>query len=92
MTRLLPFGVVDSFARIGEIAGVDVVQDVELQSPNDVGGVLDVPRLLETLEGNRLRVVGAIETADDDEGGVGVALKFLEFADGIVNAELGGIA
>ena len=34
-----------------------------------------------------MRIVSAIETADDDEGGIGVALKFFEFADGIVYSE-----
>ena len=43
LPRLLFFGVVNAFSSVGEIAGVDVVQDVELESPNDVGGVLDVP-------------------------------------------------
>lgn len=92
LPRLLFFGVVNAFPSLGEIAGIDVVQDVELESPNDVGCVLDVPRLLEALEGDRLRVVGAVETADDDEGSVGVALKFLELSDGIINAEFGRIA
>ena len=32
-------------------------------------------------------VVISIESTDDNEGGVGVALKFFEFADSIINAE-----
>ena len=32
-------------------------------------------------------VVGTVEGTDDDESGVGVALKFFEFANSVVNAE-----
>ena len=61
-----------------------------MKSPDDVGGVLDVARLLETLEGNGADVVVAIETADDDKSSIGVALKLLELTNRIVNAELDG--
>ena len=87
LPRLLPLGVVDTFASFVNVVVVfERVHDVELQSPNDIGGVLDVARLLETLERNGLRVVHAVKTADDDKGSVGVALKFLQLANRIINA------
>ena len=76
LPRLLFFSVVDLLAQVGEIGGAQMIEDVELKSPDDVGGVLDVARFLEALEGNGLHVVLPIETADDETGGVGVALKF----------------
>ena len=76
LTRLLFFGVVYLLAKVREVARTQMVENIELESPNDVGGVLDVAALLEALEGNGLNVVLPIETADDDKSGVGVALKF----------------
>lgn len=88
MSRLAFFGVVDFLTGLGNIcAAFNLVHDEELQSPNDISGVFDTARLFETLEGNRLVVVGTVEGTDDDEGSVGVALKFFEFTNGIVNAE-----
>ena len=89
LSRQLPFGVVDTFARLGNVVVVfERVHYVELKSPDDIGGILNVARLLKTLERNGLRVVHAIETADDDKGRIRIALKFLELADRIINAEL----
>lgn len=90
LPRLLPLGVVDSFASFGNVVvAFELVHHVELQSPNDIGGVFNVPRFLETLEGNELRVVRPIETADDYKGRIGIALKFFKLANRIINAELG---
>ena len=58
-----------------------------MQSPNDVGGVFNIARFLKALEGNRVDIISAIKTADDDESGIGVALKFFKLAYRIINAE-----
>ena len=91
LSRLKFFGVVNLLAEVGEIAGTEMIEDVKLKSPDNVGGVLDVAAFLEALEGNGLHVVLAVERADDEEGGVSVALKFFELANGIINAELSGV-
>ena len=89
LARLLSLGVFDTFARLGNvIVAFEVVHNVKLESPNNVGGVFNVARLFEALEGNGMRVIRAVETAYDEEGGVGVALKFLKLADSIVDTEL----
>ena len=88
LTRLAFFSVINSLASLRNIrATFDLIQDVELKSPNNISGVFNTARLFETLERNGLIVVGAVERTDDDEGGVGVALKSFEFADGVVDAE-----
>ena len=38
-----------------------------------------------------MHVVVTVEGRDDDKSGIGVALKFFELANGIINAELGGV-
>lgn len=91
LPRLLFFGVVNLFAKVGEVSWTKMIEDVKLKSPYNVGGVLDVAAFLEALEGNGLHVVLAVERADDEEGGVSVALKFFELANGIINAELSGV-
>ena len=50
LTRLLTFSVVDAFARVGDITGIDGVKDIKLQSPNNISGVFNVARFFETLE------------------------------------------
>ena len=92
LTGLLFFSFIDFLAIFRSVERVERVEYIELQSPDNISGIFDIPRLLEALEGNGVSVIGAIERADDDEGGIGVALKLLELANGIVNAELGGIA
>ena len=88
LTRLNFFSVVDFFAGLRNIcAALDLIHDVELQSPNDIGRIFNAAGFFKTLERNGLIIVGAIERADDNEGGIGVALKFFEFADGIVYSE-----
>ena len=69
-----------------------MIEDVELKSPDNVRGVFDVAAFFERRKRDGADVVVAIETADDDEGRIGVALKFFELADGIINAELGRFA
>jgi len=91
LSRLKFFGVVNLLAEVGEIAGIEMIEDVKLKSPDDIGGVFNVAALFEALEGNGLNVVLPIETADDEKGGVGVALKFFELANRIIDAELGGV-
>ena len=91
LPRLLFLSVIDLLAHIGEVSRTKMIEDVKLESPDNVGGVLDVARLLETFKGDGLHVILAIETADDEKGGVSVALKFLELANGIIDAELGGV-
>ena len=89
LARLLLFGFFNTFAKLREvIVAFEVVHKIELKSQDDISGVFNVARFLEALEGNGLRVIGAVETADDEECGVGVALEFLELADGIINTEL----
>lgn len=63
-----------------------------MKSPNDIGSIFNVAGFLEALEGNGVSVIGAIERADDDESGIGVALEFFELANRVIDAELGGIA
>ena len=91
LPRFIFFSVVDLLAHVGEAARAQVIENIELKSPYNVGGVLDVAAFLEALEGNGLHVILAIETADDEKGSVGVALKFFYLANGIINAELGGV-
>lgn len=91
LSGLLLFSVVDLLAKVGEIAGTEMIEDVKLESPDNVGGVLDVARLFETLEGDGLHVVLTVERADDEKGRIGVTLKFFELANRIINAELCGI-
>lgn len=91
LPRLLFFSVVDLFAKVGEVSWTKMIEDVKLESPYNVGGVLDVARLFETLEGDGLHVILAVERADDEKSSVGVTLKFFELANGIINAELGGV-
>lgn len=89
LARLLILGLFDTFAKLREvIVTFEVVHKIELESQDDISGVFNVAGFLEALEGNGLRVIGAVETADDEECGVGVALKFLKLADGIVDTEL----
>ena len=91
LPRLLFFGVVDLLASIGEVAEAQMIENIELKSPDNVGGVFDVAAFFETLEGYGLSIILAIETADDEKGRVGVALKFLELTNGIINAEFGSV-
>ena len=77
MSGLFLFCLVDFFARVAYIARIDGVENEQLQSPDDISAVFYVAALLETLEGNRLRVVRPVERADDDKGSVGVTLEFL---------------
>ena len=91
LTRLLFFRFFDLLACVGEAAEIQMIENVELQSPDNVGGVFDVARLLETLEGDGSDVVVAVEAADDEKGGVGIALELFKLANGIVNAEFGGV-
>ena len=88
LTRLAFFSVINSLASLRNIrAAFDLIHDVELKSPDDIGRIFDTTRLFETLKRNGLIVVGAVERTDDDEGGISVALKSFEFADGVVDAE-----
>lgn len=88
LARLAFFCVVDFLASLRNIcATFNFVHDIKLQSPNDIGRIFDTARLFETLEGNGLVVVSTIEGTDDNESGVGIALKFFEFANGVVDAE-----
>ena len=81
MTGLFFLGVINSPADVREIiVFFELVHQIELQSPNDIGGVLNVAGFLKALERNGIRIVDAIETADDDERCIGVALKFLQLA------------
>ena len=87
LARLLLFGVVDFFPSVGDVERVDGVDDEELKSPDDIGGIFDVARFFETLEGNGFGVVVAIERRNDEEGRIGITLKFFEFANGIIDAK-----
>ena len=87
LARLFLFSDVDFFPRVGDIVRIDRVEDIKLQSPNDISGIFYVAGFFKTLEGNALSVVSAIETAYDNESGVGVALEFFKLANGIINAK-----
>ena len=76
LPRLLFFSVVDLLAKVGEVARTQMVENIELESPDDIGGVFNVAAFLEALEGNGLHVILAIEATDDDKRSIGVALKF----------------
>ena len=89
LSWLLFFSRLDFLPSVRNIAGIDCVEDIELQSPHHICGVLDIARLLERLEGNGLRVVRPIKTADDDKSGIGVALEFFELAHRVIDAEFG---
>ena len=91
LSRLLFFSLFNAFTKLGNVTvSFQFVKKVKLQSPDDIGGVFDIARFLETLERNGVDVVSAIETADNDESGISVALEFLQLANGVVNTELGG--
>ena len=92
LTGLLFFSFIDFLAIFRSVERVERVEYIELQSPNDIGGIFDIAGFFEALERNGMGVIGAVEGADDDKGSIGVALKLLELANGIVNAEFGGIA
>ena len=47
LARLLLFGVVDLLANVGRAAEVQLIENVELQGPDDVGGVLNVAGFFE---------------------------------------------
>ena len=42
LARLLLFGVVDLLANVGKAAEVQLIENVELQGPDNVGGVLNI--------------------------------------------------
>lgn len=87
LTGFLFFSLVNFFTHIGNAESIfELIQNVKLQAPNNVGGIFDISRLLETLKRNGVAVICAIERADDDESGVGFALKNFEFANCIINA------
>ena len=86
---MLLFSVVDFLTRVSDIAWIDKVENVELQSPNNISGVFNVTRFFETLEGNALSVISTIETTYDDKSRIGVALEFFELVNGVIDAELG---
>ena len=89
LARLLLFRLVDFPPRFGNIrADFEIVYDIELQSPDNVRRVLDVARLFKAFEGNGLRVICPIETAYHDKSRVRVSLKFLQLANGFINAQL----
>ena len=89
LARLVFFRLVDFLAQFGQVIEVlEVVHKVELESPNDVGSVFDVAALLETLEGNGLRVIHPVEATDDDESSVSVPLEFFQLANGVVDTQL----
>ena len=89
MTRLFLFGFFDNIACVGSVGIIfNVIDNIELQSPDDVGRILDIAGFFERLEGNGLHIIVAIETADNNKGCVGVTLKLFELADGVVNGEL----
>ena len=87
LARLFLFGVVDFFPTVSNVAWVDRIDGEKLQSPDDIGGVLNVAGFFETLKRNRLRVISAIETADDYKSRIGVTLKFFKLANGVVDAK-----
>ena len=91
LARLLFFGFVDFLPSVRDVERVDRINNEELQSPDDIGGIFDVAGFFEALEGDGLCVIVAIETADDDKSSVGVALEFFELANGIVDAKFSRI-
>ena len=76
LSGLLLFGFVNFLPSVRDVKRIDRIDDEELKSPNNIGSVFDIAGFFEALEGNGLCIVIAVETADDDKSGVGVALKF----------------
>ena len=74
---------------MGGESWIDRVEDIKLKSPDDIGSVFDIARLLEAFEGDALSVTGAIKTADDDESGIGISLELFKLANGVINAKFG---
>ena len=93
LTRLSSFRFVDFPPRFrDQFSALDFVHDVQLQCPNHVRCVLDVPRFLEALKRNGLRVVRPVETAYHDKRRVRVPLKFLQLTNRLIDTELGRLA
>ena len=67
VTRVSFFSIVDNVAILGNSTVKQFVGAVELQAPNDIGGVFDIAGFFEGFKGNFLRIVEAVERADDDE-------------------------
>ena len=89
MTRLFLFGFFDNVAGVGNVRRIfNGIDDIELQSPDDVGGILDIAGFFERLKRNGLHIIVAIEAADNNKSSVGITLKFFELADRVVNGEL----
>ena len=88
LSRLLFFSLFDFLSGFRNVKRVDRIESEELKSPNDISSVFDVAGFLEALEGNRLSVILAIERADNNESGIGIALKLFKLANGIINTEL----
>ncbi len=91
LSRLKLFGFVNTLARVAYIAGIDRVENEELKSPDDIGGVFNVARFFEAAERDGLDIIVAVERADDDKSRVSIALKFLKLTDRIINAEFSRI-
>ena len=91
LARLLLFGFVDFLPGVRDVKRVDRINNEELQSPDNIGCVFYVTGFFEALEGNGLCVIVAVETADDDKSGIGVALEFFELTNGIVYAKFSRI-
>ena len=67
MTRVGFFGIVDNVAIFGNSTVEKFIGTIKLQAPNDIGGVFDIAGFFEGFKGNFLRIVEAVERADDDE-------------------------
>ena len=50
LSRLLLFGFVDYLPSVRDVKRVDRVNDEELKSPNDIGGIFDIAGFFEALE------------------------------------------
>lgn len=88
LTRVSFFSLVDNVAIFGNSAVEKFVGTIKLQAPDNVGGILNVAGFFEGFKRNALSIVKTVERADDDESGVGLALKVFKFANNLVNSLL----
>ena len=86
VTRVRVFSLFDDFAIFRDSPVAQIVGNEKLKSPNNVSGVFNIARFFEGFKGDRLRIVSAVERADDNESGVSVALKVFKFANNVINS------
>ena len=91
MTRFLTLSIFKFLTGRGYIgADFNIVTYIELQSPDNVSGILNVAALLERFKRYLLIVIHSVKTAYHDKCGICFVLKCFEFVNNIVNASFIG--